>query len=160
MLYKPAFCCNCGEKIERADWKFSHSRRFCDVCQTDYLFQDWLNTAVVTAVALVGIFGVGAMITAADPPPAVIVRPVNRPNAPGNRISNAVPTPAIPSNANRQPIVRQPISEPSPDEVEICGAPTKKGTACTRRVKGGGRCWQHKESPPDRTNSAPRASLK
>lgn len=26
-----------------------------------------------------------------------------------------------------------------------CGAPTKKGTACKRRVKGQGlRCWQHK----------------
>lgn len=25
-----------------------------------------------------------------------------------------------------------------------CGAPTKKGGACKRRVSGGGRCWQHK----------------
>jgi hypothetical protein len=24
-----------------------------------------------------------------------------------------------------------------------CGAPTKKGGACQRRVSGGGRCWQH-----------------
>lgn len=26
----------------------------------------------------------------------------------------------------------------------ICGAPTKKGGACQRKVSGGGRCWQHK----------------
>jgi len=25
----------------------------------------------------------------------------------------------------------------------ICGATTKKGGSCSRRVKGGGRCWQH-----------------
>jgi len=25
----------------------------------------------------------------------------------------------------------------------ICGALTKKGGSCQRRVKGGGRCWQH-----------------
>ena len=25
----------------------------------------------------------------------------------------------------------------------ICGALTKKGGACSRRVSGGGRCWQH-----------------
>lgn len=25
-----------------------------------------------------------------------------------------------------------------------CGAPTKKGGSCKRRVSGGGRCWQHK----------------
>ncbi|WP_208810027.1 DUF3157 family protein [Riemerella anatipestifer] len=24
-----------------------------------------------------------------------------------------------------------------------CGAPTKKGGPCSRRVSGGGRCWQH-----------------
>lgn len=24
-----------------------------------------------------------------------------------------------------------------------CGAPTKKGGSCKRRVSGGGRCWQH-----------------
>lgn len=29
-----------------------------------------------------------------------------------------------------------------------CGAPTKKGTACRRRVKKAGeRCWQHKGRP-------------
>jgi len=25
-----------------------------------------------------------------------------------------------------------------------CGAPTKKGGPCQRKVSGGGRCWQHK----------------
>lgn len=25
----------------------------------------------------------------------------------------------------------------------MCGARTKKGTSCQRRVSGGGRCWQH-----------------
>ena len=28
--------------------------------------------------------------------------------------------------------------------VYFCGAETKKGTPCSRRVKGGGRCWQHR----------------
>lgn len=27
----------------------------------------------------------------------------------------------------------------------FCGAETKKGTPCSRKVKGGGRCWQHKD---------------
>jgi hypothetical protein len=32
-----------------------------------------------------------------------------------------------------------------PDEiVSICGARTQKGTPCQRRVRGTGRCWQHK----------------
>ena len=31
------------------------------------------------------------------------------------------------------------------EPVYFCGAQTKKGTPCSRRVKGGGRCWQHKD---------------
>jgi len=35
-----------------------------------------------------------------------------------------------------------------PDEVvSICGARTQKGTPCQRRVRGTGRCWQHKGAP-------------
>ncbi|HEX8246818.1 MAG TPA: hypothetical protein VF599_01440 [Pyrinomonadaceae bacterium] len=32
---------------------------------------------------------------------------------------------------------------PAAEAVYFCGAQTKKGTPCSRRVKGGGRCWQH-----------------
>jgi hypothetical protein len=35
-----------------------------------------------------------------------------------------------------------------PDEVVyLCGARTKKGTPCQRRVRGPGRCWQHRGMP-------------
>ncbi|MFL6332019.1 MAG: hypothetical protein ACJ754_01595 [Pyrinomonadaceae bacterium] len=35
-----------------------------------------------------------------------------------------------------------------PEEVVyICGARTKKGTPCQRRVRGPGRCWQHRGQP-------------
>jgi len=27
----------------------------------------------------------------------------------------------------------------------ICGAPTKSGKSCQRRVRGGGYCWQHRD---------------
>jgi hypothetical protein len=30
------------------------------------------------------------------------------------------------------------------EEIYICGARTKKGTPCSRRVSGAVRCWQHK----------------
>lgn len=29
--------------------------------------------------------------------------------------------------------------------VAICGAPTRSGKPCQRKVKGGGYCWQHRE---------------
>jgi len=31
--------------------------------------------------------------------------------------------------------------------VYVCGARTKKGTPCQRRVRGPGRCWQHRGMP-------------
>ncbi|MCA1592497.1 MAG: hypothetical protein LC754_07585 [Acidobacteria bacterium] len=35
-----------------------------------------------------------------------------------------------------------------PEEIiSICGARTKKGTPCRRRVRGTGRCWQHRGLP-------------
>jgi hypothetical protein len=33
------------------------------------------------------------------------------------------------------------------EDVYICGARTKKGTPCSRRVHGPVRCWQHKGLP-------------
>jgi hypothetical protein len=30
----------------------------------------------------------------------------------------------------------------------ICGAPTKRGRPCRRKVKGEVRCWQHRDKPP------------
>jgi hypothetical protein len=33
------------------------------------------------------------------------------------------------------------------EKVYFCGAQTKKGTLCSRRVKNGGRCWQHEGQP-------------
>lgn len=51
--------------------------------------------------------------------------------------------------ANAQPLGALAAEEPTdPNEVvSICGARTKKGTPCQRRVRGTGRCWQHRGMP-------------
>jgi hypothetical protein len=56
-------------------------------------------------------------------PPLVIERPVQS-------SSQAEATPAL-----------------SPEQVYTCGARTKKGKPCSRRVHGPVRCWQHKGLP-------------
>jgi len=44
------------------------------------------------------------------------------------------------------------------ETVYFCGAPTKKGTPCSRRVRGGGRCWQHQGQnamlPPEKLTAS------
>ncbi|MCA1638937.1 MAG: hypothetical protein LC768_11515, partial [Acidobacteria bacterium] len=47
--------------------------------------------------------------------------------------------------AQTKPIENQPSSMQKP--TYFCGAQTKKGTPCSRRVKGGGRCFQHVGQP-------------
>jgi len=48
------------------------------------------------------------------------------------------PAAAAPSAQNTQ------TATPVEEKTYICGARTKKGTPCSRRVRGPVRCWQHK----------------
>jgi len=72
------------------------------------------------------------------PPPLIIVRradsPLSDSEGPGNTPTRGSAT------ANSQQIVAAEV-------VYICGARTKKGTPCSRRVHGPVRCWQHKGLP-------------
>jgi hypothetical protein len=58
----------------------------------------------------------------------------------------------------QRPVANQPAQATQPavttEETYICGARTKKGTPCSRRVHGPVRCWQHKGAkamlPPEK----------
>ncbi len=52
--------------------------------------------------------------------------------------------PAAGSAADNAGVAPQATADP----VYICGARTKKGTPCSRRVHGPVRCWQHKGMLP------------
>ncbi|HEY5446713.1 MAG TPA: hypothetical protein VIJ87_20095, partial [Pyrinomonadaceae bacterium] len=63
-----------------------------------------------------------------------------RPPAPPLIIQRNV-TAATPTNgATQLPVIIT-------DDVYLCGARTKKGTPCSRRVHGKVRCWQHTGMP-------------
>ena len=59
---------------------------------------------------------------------------VSKPPSPNNQ-----PPAAVRASENKSP------DDGAPDY--FCGAMTKKGMPCSRRVKGGGRCWQHQGQP-------------
>lgn len=123
--YRPNFCSECGEKIVRLRWRFWTSRRFCDKCVAQHARPQFLRRFLaVIALLIVGVLaGRG---TRTKPSPLVIERPANTP------AQNSSSTPAVPVTV---------------EEVYICGARTKKGTPCARRVHGPVRCWQHKGLP-------------
>lgn len=169
MFYKPNYCCNCGEKIERVNWSFTDSQRFCDVCKSDFVLQRLIPKLFVGLMAFVGIFGIGSYWRNGEKPLNVSTKQfaVNPQTSSKN---TATQSSQVNANSNIQqlaqannvqtnsqnalqaqnlitkPAVKQsqniPIS--AEETVYYCGAMTKKGTPCSRRVKGGGRCWQHK----------------
>jgi hypothetical protein len=119
--YRPNFCSECGERIVRLRWRAWTSRRFCDKCSPQFRRSRLLQHAGVTVVVLL----LGMMIGRGwrrEPPPLVIQRPAS--------VSSHGEAPAQPTITVEQNY--------------LCGARTKKGTPCSRRVHGPVRCWQHK----------------
>ena len=116
--YRPNFCSECGEKIVRLRWRIWTSRRFCDKCFRRFVKKHWAQRACVTLVLLCFGIVIGRGCRR-EPPPLVIQRTASAPT------QNSSPPVTI-------------------EETYLCGARTKKGTPCSRRVHGPVRCWQHK----------------
>jgi hypothetical protein len=75
-------------------------------------------------------------------PPLVLERGAQTAAPPAPAPAKAQPQPAYgpDGTADERP------TEPG-EVVYVCGARTKKGTPCQRRVRGPGRCWQHRGKP-------------
>jgi len=162
MFYRPEFCCDCGEKIERADWRLLTSRRFCDLCATKHQLSELAPKVLIVLVSVLGIVGFANYLQtphASGPLPAkrgladrsntqaspnfkttepVLNQSQNRPPADEANISGPVP---VKGKARPDPVADK------TEAVYYCGAETRKGTPCTRKVKGNVRCWQHKGMP-------------
>lgn len=184
MFYKPKYCCNCGEKIERANWTILSSRRFCELCETENKGFDYFVRSVVGIAMLMGMGGFATYLqrsaSSNDPGSRVEAASLKRGLAAENRDA-AAGQPRLDTAANLSAKTSQEPSDPpqsndraiaaenlkqrenpaksSTEAVYYCGAMTKKGTPCTRRVKIKGRCWQHTGQPAMagfETSGAPR----
>ena len=146
-MYRPNFCSECGAKILRLHWHAWTSRRFCEGCSRRLLKQR-LTIPLVAAIALLSIGMITGRGRRSAPPPLIIERSANSPlyQPQGNAATNESDAPADAESKNSQPAQN---SQSTTDEelVYICGARTKKGTPCARRVHSPVRCWQHKGSP-------------
>ena len=175
MLYKPSFRCHCGEKIERADWNIFSSRRFCNVCKEENKgFEILAKLAVVGALLLPPSVAGGFLRTGKDEPlqktsfvqtsktpsAAKVTReldsPLRSPEVIHNKEVGA--SPVLPGNSSTE-IGKQPRNQKITSEAEVfyCGAATKKGTGCTRKVKTKGNCWQHSARAVSSSVSRPAA---
>ena len=170
MLFRPSFCANCGEKIDRAEWGIFTSRRFCQVCESEFKGQDLVPRFIVIAGVLIGVVGLGGYLKSgsvapdsqlARQPRKFVEQPATaataEKNVPATGNTNLM-VPPVQESLNKAPAVRTEIrgQEPQrpakfqaepPEEVYFCGASTAKGTPCKHRVKGNVRCFQHTGMP-------------
>ena len=129
-MYRPKFCAECGDKIIRLRWHLWHSRKFCERCAPRFRKEQAIRVASAGVAVLVLGIAIGRAARPATPP-LVIQR---------NRDQRL---PGQPANAASTASANATLTE----EVYLCGARTKKGTPCSRRVHGLVRCWQHKGMP-------------
>ncbi|HWP42570.1 MAG TPA: hypothetical protein VNO14_05000 [Blastocatellia bacterium] len=54
------------------------------------------------------------------------------------------------SAASYEP-ARETVAPDASQPQTMCGAPTKSGKPCRRKVRGGGYCWQHRDKRPEAT---------
>ncbi|MDT5158604.1 MAG: hypothetical protein QOC99_205 [Acidobacteriota bacterium] len=157
-MYRPNFCCECGERIARVRWRAWTSRCFCDSCGRRFR-RERFTTPVLLAAALAGAGFLSGRLARPSSPPLILER-----SRPGLVAPLPTPDALRQSDVKREGTATKPEStKPEPaygpdgtanerptetDEVVyICGARTKKGTPCQRRVRGPGRCWQHRGMP-------------
>lgn len=130
-MYQPNFCCDCGTRILRERWHLWTSRCFCDDCLPRLRRTQIIKPAFFSLLALALGWSIGQLRP--SPTPVVIeqraISPVitNNPTALPDKPIAAPQNPALLNTAI----------------VSICGARTKKGAPCSRRVTGTGRCYQH-----------------
>jgi hypothetical protein len=142
-MYKPNFCSECGAKLLRLRWHFWTSRRFCGNC-TRRLRKARFGPALFAMLGLFGAGYVAGLVRRAVPPPLIIERRSDSPLS-DTATANSHLRPATSESGTSNTTINSPAAVA--EVVYLCGARTKKGTPCSRRVHGPVRCWQHKGMP-------------
>ena len=140
-MYRPKFCTECGAKIIRLSWHPWTSRKFCAHCAPRFAKEQITPVVVAAAVLLL----IGLALGYAErrvTPPLLIARNEESSLAPTTPQKTST-TQTVDGGTNADNVV----GPQSADVLYMCGARTKRGTPCTRRVHGLVRCWQHKGMP-------------
>ena len=165
MLYRPNFCCHCGEKITRSKWLPWTSRRFCEFCRVEQMQHELLPKVCVVIALLIGAAGaisyLGGSATRESSAANAATRfrklsdsdPLTAPADQAISVPQADPKPPPTNGGALTKLQRGPQPESSTEPVYHCGAMTRKGTPCTRRVKTPGRCWQHADLPVSKNDT-------
>ncbi|MFL6231309.1 MAG: hypothetical protein ACJ741_21250 [Pyrinomonadaceae bacterium] len=161
-MYKPNFCADCGERILRERWRMWTTRRFCPACAPRFR-RAWLAPLIAACALACAGFVAGRLMRPAPPPltiergalplPALVAKAapprsdsVTKNGASGESGATESATAGDATRSGLGVAAEELPTDPN-EVVSICGARTKKGTPCQRRVRGTGRCYQHRGMP-------------
>lgn len=137
------FCANCGARLRRKSWRNWLTGARCDDC-TSRLGRGVTKSLVLVGLIAITAFAFGRYLRPA-PPPLIIRRTANSPLVDVPITVDAIARDGL-KDSNR--VAAEPKAAATDDTVYICGARTKKGSPCRRRVHAAGeRCYQHKGMP-------------
>jgi hypothetical protein len=173
MLYKAKYCGECASEIQDYGESIWLRSRFCEICKQDFKFLEYISKFGGVVIAMIGMaFGIGAIlekpsdktlnaakteiasIAPAPKPPQKIEsgQPINNVQPKKVEVNQQV---ALLSKQSETQSAKQSFNNTiqqsaqevsqvsAPETVYMCGAKTKKGMPCSRKVKGSVRCWQH-----------------
>jgi hypothetical protein len=145
-MYRPNFCVECGERLTRRGWRALIGARFCSECNRRLGRNVSAKTLVTVALLVASAFAMGRYLRP-PAPPLIIQRAADSPLSDLPESLKDSNRPATLRDSTKQNVASiNPI--PPDDKAFICGARTKKGTPCHRRVHAAGeRCFQHKGMP-------------
>ena len=143
-MYLPNFCAECGERLPRRGWRARLiGAQFCGACNRRLGGIGSAKRLAIISIVAVSAFVIGRYLRS-PAPPLIIHRVANSPlsDLPLNLNDSIRPG----SRRNSTQANAGTLNPPSAaDNIYICGARTKKGTPCHRRVHAAGeRCFQHK----------------
>lgn len=140
------FCSECGEKIN-VKRRLVPARLYCAQCAPRFRIARFVITAL--ALLCLGAGFIAGWYTKSREPFYFIGTPVdlasNRASV-GQRDARS----AGASSAETSEVQDQ---KPAGDVETLCGAPTKSGRPCRRKVRGGGYCYQHRDKFPPKPNA-------
>jgi len=145
-MHAAGFCSQCGEKINLKR-RLLPARAYCAQCAPRFRITRFLIAALLLICAVVG-FLAGWYIKPREPF-YFIGTPVD---LAANRASVEPGDARSAGTSNVEATGTQ--DQKSVDNVEsLCGAPTKSGRPCRRKVRGGGYCYQHRDRLPPKPNA-------
>lgn len=137
---QPRFCFACGALIQKPHFGLQNlfRRRTCGNCGVSLSFSFWYPWFVGGWVGF--LVGLGIVLWKNSTP-----QPLQFPRLTVGLVGQTVPS-STAHSATKFPHDPTRQSQPA-DESHVCGAKTKSGRPCRRKVRGAkGYCWQHRKS--------------